>query len=65
VPALAAGSSGATFFAMYTAGGLSAVDEDGEPTGPFIDADRVYKLAAANNGAQHLPAAPARWHRGP
>jgi hypothetical protein len=55
---IVAGPNGATFFVMYTAG-LSAVGADGKPSGPFIDANRIYELAAANSAAHHLPAPPA------
>jgi hypothetical protein len=51
-----AGPAGATYFVMYTAGGLSAADEDGEPTGPYFDVNRMYKLASKNDAAAHLPA---------
>jgi hypothetical protein len=52
----AAGPAGATYFVMYTAGGLSAVDKDGEPTGPYFDAVHMHKLASRNDAAAHLPA---------
>jgi hypothetical protein len=48
------GPSGSTFFVMYNAGGLSEVDADGEPAGPFIDARRIFKIARANGAAAHL-----------
>lgn len=54
LPASAAGTSDATFFVMYNAGGLSEADADGEPTGPFIDARRIFKIAHANGAAAHL-----------
>jgi hypothetical protein len=51
-----AGPAGVTYFVMYTAGGLSAVDAGGEPTGPYVDANKMFNLAARNGAAAHLPA---------
>ena len=51
----AAGPAGATYFIMYAAG-LSVADAQGKPAGPYIDANAIYDLAAANGAAEHLPA---------
>lgn len=49
-----AGPSGVIFFVMF-AGGLALADGDGKPSGPYIDANRIYEVAAENGAADHLP----------
>ncbi len=51
------GPDGATFFVIFYAG-LSGVGLDGLPTGEFIDCEWMYRTAAANNAAGHLPPPP-------
>lgn len=52
---IATGPDGATYFVMYTAGGLSLTDMNGEPSGPFFNATHMYRIAAGNDAAAHLP----------
>lgn len=51
------GPKGATFFVIFYAG-LSGVDENGLPTGEFIDCEWMYRAAKANGAADHLPPPP-------
>lgn len=51
------GPDGATFFVIFYAG-LSSVDENGLPTGEFLDCEWMYRAANANGAADHLPAPP-------
>jgi anti-sigma factor ChrR (cupin superfamily) len=51
------GPNGATFFVIFYAG-LSGVGPDNKPTGDFVDCEWMYRAAAANNAAGHLPPPP-------
>lgn len=51
------GEDGATFFVIFY-GGLSGVGENRLPTGDFIDCEFMYRTAAANGAADHLPPPP-------
>jgi quercetin dioxygenase-like cupin family protein len=51
------GPNGATFFVVFY-GGLTGVGADGLPEGEIIDCDAMYRLAAANGAADHLPPPP-------
>mgnify|MGYP000001691952 FL=1 len=51
------GPDGATFFTIFF-GGLGGVGADGLPEGGITDCNEMYRLAAANGAADHLPAPP-------
>jgi|TARA_B110000967_G_scaffold9222_2_gene9265 2,4'-dihydroxyacetophenone dioxygenase len=51
------GEGGATFFVVFY-GGLSGVGEDGLPEGEIVDVGWMYRAAAANGAADHLPPPP-------
>lgn len=51
------GPNGATFFVIFYAG-LSGVGANGLPEGEFIDCEWMYRSAAANGAAGHLPPPP-------
>jgi len=51
------GAKGATFFVIFYAG-LSGVGLDNKPTGEFVDCEWMYRTAAANGAADHLPPPP-------
>lgn len=48
------GPDGMISYVMFF-GGISGVDENGHPTGEYIDAEWMYRAAKANNAADHLP----------
>jgi 2,4'-dihydroxyacetophenone dioxygenase len=51
------GSRGLKAYMMFQ-GGFGALDDEGQPTGQFIDAEWAYAAAHTNGAADHIPPAP-------
>lgn len=51
------GADGQESFSIFY-GGISGTDEEGNPSGDYVDVEWMYKAAKANNAADHLDPPP-------